>query len=435
MTRPMFRQEALEQLSSPERLDQLMHLVSPKDWLVVAAFAAIVGLALVWSAFGHLPTTVTGRGVLIRPRKVVHLQAPAAGRLMSFSGRVGDVLQAGDRLGVIDQADLRQQLQEERFKLQSLLAQDASKRSLQSQQTSLHTQQTQLEKHAIELERQDLRQRLRDAERQTPILIQRVESRHRLEKLGLAPRHSDDRLRAEQAQLANQDKIAALRAQLQQLAGQLKQLASREKRVALETLEASTSRHNDMQEVQSRITLYEGELDRNSQIISKHHGRLLEVTVNAGQMIEAGMRLGSIEVEDPSTTLVGLTYFPIKAGKKIEPGMTIQIAPDTVARERFGSMVGVVRSVSAFPVTKAGITSLVGNPEVVEALLTQGPSIEVFADLNANPATFSQYQWSSSHGPALRMTSGTTMTGRVVVEQRAPITYVLPLLRETIGWY
>ena len=115
--------------------------------------------------------------------------------------------------------------------------------------------------------------------------------------------------------------------------------------------------------------------------------------------------------------------------------MTIHVAPDTVARQRFGSLLGTVTAVSAFPVTRDGIASLVGNAEVVTALTGQGPVIEVTAELVRDPTTVSGYKWSSSGGPALPMTAGTTTTGRVVLEHRAPITYLLPILREASGLY
>jgi HlyD family secretion protein len=116
--------------------------------------------------------------------------------------------------------------------------------------------------------------------------------------------------------------------------------------------------------------------------------------------------------------------------------MKVQIAPDPVERQRFGSILGTVTSVSAFLVTKEGVASRIGNTEVVNALMTQGrPAIEVVATLEPDAATFSGYRWSSSRGPELRMTPGTTTTGRVVVEQRAPITYLLPFLRDISGLY
>jgi HlyD family secretion protein len=251
----------------------------------------------------------------------------------------------------------------------------------------------------------------------------------------LLPKISDERLQAEQAYLENQDTIAELQAKLTRLDSDLKQLDSQAKQVVLQNLEVSTARKNAIQELRSQIVLLEVQLAQHSQIVSQYNGRILEITVHVGQVIQAGHRLGSLDVEDTASTLVGLTYFPIKVGKKVQPGMTIQVAPDTVERERFGSIVGTVASVSAFPVTKEGVARLVGNAEVVTTLVSQGPVIEVVANLVRNTSTFSGYQWSSSAGPALRMTAGTTMTGRVVVEQRAPITYILPFLRDVSGLY
>jgi HlyD family secretion protein len=150
--------------------------------------------------------------------------------------------------------------------------------------------------------------------------------------------------------------------------------------------------------------------------------------------VQSGQRLGSLAVAEGESALVAMTYFPVEAGKKIAPGMTVQIAPDPVERQRFGSILGTVTAVSSFLVTKEGIASRIGNTEVVNALVAQGrPAIEVMASLEPDGTTFSGYKWSSSQGPALRMTPGTTTTGRVVVEQRAPLTYLLPFWRDISG--
>jgi HlyD family secretion protein len=418
MSVPIFRQQALDHFTAPEPLDRLMRVVRPQHWLALVTCAALIGVAVLWSIYGHLPTTVTGRGVLIRPRQVVDVQAQAAGRLATLSVRVGDVIRAGDVLGTIEQVEIRRQLHEARAREETLLAQDRAKHALQTQQTALQAQQTALDSHVLVLQRQDVHQRLSDARAKVPVLQQRLENRQRLETLGLLPRLSDERLQTEQAYT---DKPT--------------QLATQNKRQALETLEVSTARKNQLQELQSRIALLGVQLAKESEIHSPYTGRVLELTVHAGQVIQTGLRLGSIAVEDASSPLVGVSYFPIQAGKKIQPGMTIHVAPDTVARQRFGSLLGTVTAVSAFPVTRDGVASLVGNAEVVTALTGQGPVIEVTAELFRDPATVSGYQWSSSGGPALPMTAGTTTTGRVVLEHRAPITYLLPILREASGLY
>ncbi|MCJ8279057.1 MAG: NHLP bacteriocin system secretion protein, partial [Rivularia sp. ALOHA_DT_140] len=59
--------------------------------------------------------------------------------------------------------------------------------------------------------------------------------------------------------------------------------------------------------------------------------------------------------------------------------------------------------------------------------------IEAIAKLEIDSKTLSGYKWSSSQGPRLEVSPGTTTTVRVTVEERAPITFVLPILREWSG--
>jgi HlyD family secretion protein len=433
--RRIFRQHAWEHFSSPEQLDQLLQVVSPHHWLALATCGALVGVALLWGIFGRLPTTVMGQGVLIHPRQVVDVQAPASGRLATLAVQEGDVIHMGDVLGTIEQTDMRRELQEARAREHELLTQDRAKSTLQAQQATLQAQHIALEAETITLQRHNVRKRLGDAQARGPILRRRLENRQRLEAMELVACLSDERLRAEQAYLDNQDTIAALQAELKQLDSKVKQLKSLTTRQTLEDLEVSTMRKNQLQELQSRIAVLEVQLAREGQIISPANGRLLELTMHVGQVLQPGQRLGSLAVEDPASRLVGVSYFPIKAGKKIQPGMRIHVAPDTAPRERFGSLLGTVTAVSPFPVTKEGIARVMGNAEVVAALAEQGPVIEVVAALTSNPATASGYAWSSSAGSGVQITPGTTTTGRVVLERRAPMTYLLPILREASGLY
>ncbi|MEL6470351.1 MAG: hypothetical protein AAFQ74_11540 [Cyanobacteria bacterium J06623_4] len=61
----IFRKEALERLSSPEQLDQLMKIVTPRSWLPIAALGGLLTCSLVWSVVGRIPVTTTGRGALV----------------------------------------------------------------------------------------------------------------------------------------------------------------------------------------------------------------------------------------------------------------------------------------------------------------------------------------------------------------------------------
>ena len=75
----IFREESLERLSSPERLDRLMQIVDRRDWLPLSTLGALVAAAIVWSIFGRIPVNVTSKGLLILPRRVVNIQSPVEG--------------------------------------------------------------------------------------------------------------------------------------------------------------------------------------------------------------------------------------------------------------------------------------------------------------------------------------------------------------------
>ena len=152
-----------------------------------------------------------------------------------------------------------------------------------------------------------------------------------------------------------------------------------------------------------------------------------------GQALTPGTRIGTIAAQTSTSKLVGITFFPDSDGKKLQPGMKVEITPTTVKRERFGGIVGTVSEVSSFPVTKEGVNRLVGNPEVTQALMAKGPQIQVFVALQPDSSTFSKFKWTSSKGPQLKVSSGTSTTVRVTVEERAPITFVLPILRSWSG--
>ena len=197
----------------------------------------------------------------------------------------------------------------------------------------------------------------------------------------------------------------------------------------LRRLERISDREQQYTEVVREISRLESVLEKESRIVSEQRGRVLEISAAAGEYLEQGDRIGAMLASDAATPFVGLVYFTVKDGKRMWPGMPIQVTPDPVERERHGSILGKVVSISDYPVTLSEAWKAVGNREVAEMLIAGGYRMQVVAELEADPDTFSRFRWSSSRGPELRITAGTTTTARVAVERRAPITFVLPFLK------
>ncbi len=473
-SRDIFQKKAMEKLSSPEQLDQLTQIVNRRSWIPLVTSFGLILVALVWSLLGQIPITVEGTGLLVYPRQIVSLQVPASGQIVSLDVTVGDYVRRGQVLGTINQPELEQALRREQDRLAELERRN-------SQVVPLRDQRSDLERSSIEQERQLLGQRIENygmaaetAKQQAELYM--VEQRLSLAQLLEAKQAMDETLRqryegyqqlreeglvsdesvllARQAYLDNQQQIAELQLRTHELnlsnleaeeryqsqidrvadlEAELRALDIRASEIDQQQLEADSSTQLETQEVVGAIARYEEELKSKSQIVSEYNGRLLEVTAAVGQIVNAGARFGSMETEDPEGRLATVAYFEVSQGKQVEPGMEVRITPDTVERERYGSLRARVTSVSPFPVTTDAITNVVGNAEVASSLAAGGIKIEVFCELILDETTTTGFAWTSGEGPEVTITAGTTAAVRATVESRRPISLIIPILRRWSG--
>jgi HlyD family secretion protein len=434
----LFRKEALERFSSPDNLEQLMPVAGAKDWLLIVVAGTLLVLVGIWCVVGRVPTIATGRGVILRPRQLTQTQAFAAGRILSFHVHSGDHVKEGDLIATVDQADIVKRIEENRRALAILQEQDRLKNSAESSQLALQTQEDTMEHAGLEAQRGNLRKSLADAMELKPILETRAEAIRKLVKEGLLGSAAQEVSDAQSARRDNDAKIYDYTARLGQIDGQLEQIETRRSALAKQIMADSTARRNEIAQLQKTIDLDTFQIVRDGNVRSQYSGRVAEVMAGVGQVVPAGGKLLTLEADsaaDAGAGLVSISYYPVKDGKQIQPGMKIQVTPDTVERERFGGINGIVTAVSPIPVTKEGVVGTIGNAEVVQNLMPDGVYIEVQARLERDPATASGYKWSSSRGPDIRITSGLTNSARVTIEGRAPVTYLLPILREASGVY
>ncbi len=467
----LFREAALNYLAAPDQIDTLMPVIAPRHWLALAGLGAIVGLALVWAVFGRIAMTVTGRGVLIRPGKVVALQATAAGQIKSLDIREGDYIRKGAVIGVVDQFGLRQELELERSKLAKQQAEYAAISALQERRALLEKGVQELRRKDLEERRQDTRSladRLRTASMRSidqqkenlsrALELSRAMSKiqsermERSQKLQLRNASSPEQVKQEQldhlqaigkeVDLQGQLQALELRAEqvhdaylekldkISEMTSQINETLIAVKRLEQQTLELTASHQLTLQETERNIARLELALERQSHIVSEHSGRVLELTATVGRVLEPGAKLATLLNEDQSSPLIGFCYFQVKDGKRIVAGMRARSALDSVKRERYGNLVGRVQAVTPFPVSAEGVINTIGNSEVARALVADERHIEVLTELQVDRATPSGYAWTSSRGPESRITVGTTANVEVEVESRAPISFLLPFLRQ-----
>lgn len=158
-------------------------------------------------------------------------------------------------------------------------------------------------------------------------------------------------------------------------------------------------------------------------IFSDYDGIVDEVLVDVGSMISAGTPICSVRLTQDRSDLTGLLYIPLDKGKRVEQGMTIQLAPNGVDVSQSGSLIGVVRSVSQYPVSLQGMQQHLGNPQLAQWILqVQNSSLmEVTFDLVKDPGSKSGYLWTSQVGEHKPITPGSFCTGSIIIERKPPI--------------
>jgi HlyD family secretion protein len=433
--RKLFRTETLERLSSPDDLERLMPVARAADWLLIAVTGMLLGLLVLWSLVGRVPTIVAGRGVIVRPRQIMEVQTAVAGRILSLRVHSGDRVREGDLMATIDQSDILKRIQENRRHADVLEEQDRRKNAAAQRQTALQTQQDGMERSGLETQRAALRKSLADAESLRPVLQAHAESNRKMVQEKLLGFAAKDVADSESAVRDNDARSADYTTRLGQIDAQVQQIETRAATIARQILEESLARRNEIDQIRRTIELDEFQIRQDGSIRSQYSGRVSEVMAAAGQVMPAGGRLLTLEVDDDAVGLLSISYFPVRDGKRIHPGMRLQVTPDTVQRERFGGILGTVSSVSPVAITREGATSTIGNAEVAQSLIPEGGYIEVRARLEPDLSTASGYRWSSSRGPDMKVTAGLTHSTRVTIEGRAPVTYLLPVLRELSGVY
>jgi HlyD family secretion protein len=166
-------------------------------------------------------------------------------------------------------------------------------------------------------------------------------------------------------------------------------------------------------------------LDAQQVVRSSHDGRIAEVKVNPGDVVQSGTPLATLAPTDEED-LVGVLYVPPAQGKRVQPGMTTEISPTTVEREVYGHILGEVVSVAPLPATAEGMRRTLQNDQLVTQLSAEGAPIEVRIRLQRDDGTATRFAWSSSDGPDNGVNGGTLIEGRIVIERLPLIDLIVP---------
>lgn len=414
----VFRKVSLQRLASPEQLDQLMRVTDARGWVALAALGLMLATVIGWGFAGRIPEQVHGVGMLVKSGGIFQVTPSAGGRVMDVAVGVGDDVAEGQVVARIAQPELVDRVRTVRSELEHQRAEHADL-------ASFTTRDAALQQNFLAQQRVSVAQTLAAAEQSLRSLQERIANQEQLVQQGLLTRST--LLGTRQQFDQTNEKIADARGQQTQI--EAKRLSVRNEQA--DKLRQSAAR---IEAQEAQLAGLERQLRLGSEVVATYGGRVLEVMSDRGSLVAAGEPLMTVNLSGRAVKdLEAVIFVPSADGKRIRPGMLIQIAPSTVKQEEFGLMVGKVTYVSDFPATAKGMQRVLKNDRLAGALAGSDAPYELHADLVFDPGTTSRYKWTSSKGPPVQIQSGTIATGNVEVAARRPIDMVIPLLRQYTG--
>jgi HlyD family secretion protein len=406
----------LDRAASPEQLDHLVVITKPSDWIVAAVIALALVAAIGWGIVGRIPTRVSGDGILVsNGGRVVDAVSAAAGRLSSVSIAVGDHVVRGQVIAQIVQTDIEQQHNEavavfhERERANAVLV------------SRVRIELASKSQNFVKLE-DALNQVIKATQQRVEYLTVDVRNLESLLAKGYTTRKNlEDRRQeltsAQQRKEDAQNEILKLRSQ----------------KTDLETQRDREMRESEfaLNEAQRKATATAETLNQNTQVSSPIEGRVVEVKISPGSVLAVGTPVVAIESE--GSNLEAVIYIPAEQGKKVKPGMQVNLEPSTVKREEFGMMLGKVETVSDFPMTPQGMAAVLHNDSLVTRFSREGAPYAATVVIEQDASTETGYRWAVGDGPKIHLTSGTLTRAEITTRRQRPLDLIIPLIKHITG--
>lgn len=374
----LLRKAALEKMSSPEQLDMAMRVTSPVGWISLAALGGLTVVALIFGIVGRVPVKVDASGILLRGEKVGTVEASANGVVEKLNVQEGSIVEKGHIVAHLKLLEVESEIRASEDRI----------RDLQGQKEA----------------------------RDNQIAILRSSYQQQLDNLYHRRRNVE---RLVEKQIKTRNDLAEIDAQISSVRSQMVQAG-----------EGETQRLNELAEEQRRLKQLTERLKNGAEVRSTQSGRVAAILKQEGQVVQQGERL--LNIEDPKAPFHVLLFVPFSEGKKILPKQVVRISPSTVRPEEYGFMLGTIETVSSQPVTPEEVRATLNNDQLAHRFAQDTP-FRVKAVPRLDPSNSDRFVWTSSGGPPQVIVANTPCTAQIIIDERSPISYVIPALKKAAG--
>jgi len=412
-----FRKEAIDNLSSAEQFGQLIRIITPKSWIILAGFWSVLAVSLIWGIFGTIPTWVEGEGILLAERSgVYNAVAPdGSGKITKILVKAGDEVKQDQIIAQLENLDLSKELQEVKDHLNALRGKYVELQSISNEEI---------------IQRQD------NLKKQRESLNRSLKSQ--LEYLKFIEKLLDESKVAIAKGLITNHKVESTYRDFQNTKREIERLQDELIQNKSKQADFADKWNQRMREFELKIQNAKHEVDKlqekltlSKEVRSPVSGIVMSLQKTLGDFLKGGDPV--VSITSLRDDLDAIVYIPPQEGKRVKADMEVLVSPSTVKKEEFGSIQGEVDAVSAFPVSKQSMIAVLQNEDLVKNLSKDSAPIAIRVLLKKDDETFSGFAWSSSVGPEQKIAPGTMITARITVRNQAPVSLIIPAFKKLLG--
>ena len=413
----IFRERAVDSASSPESINRVAPIVSPRLWILVAGASAVIVAFSAWAFFGTIPLMVRGMGILIEGSMVVAAEAPADGRIGDLQVKPGDRVVQGQVLAVVANPLLEAQKIDAQIAAARLREQDASLTAAEDVATAAITA-------SINVRESECRRRIDRAAAIAVDFSKAVEVKRDLVRQGLL---------AESELLAIANSTFEIERTLSDARSELLRIDADRSSVIIQRQQDQQRRDNLIADADALVRQLAARMDSERNVIAPRPGKIVQLTRAPGDVVLRGGTVAIIS-DAGDGRLRCYAFFPLTEGKRVRKDMHAHVEPSIADRERFGVISAAVSAIEPVIGTRETFLRIINSPEVAQDIERRyGGTVSAVIDLQLNPDSPTGLRWTGGTGYPRPLTPGTLCDVDVVTEDVAPISLLVPWIKQAFG--
>ena len=406
---PPFRSDSTDSLVSTDDLDQASSLIKFRSFLFLAAFALLILIAIACSVWIKVPIKVSGPAVIWSDVGVLQVAAKDPGSVTSISVKVGDRIESGQVIAVLDQSRVRDQLLAVQSKLEVL---------------NKYISDIQLLQRSDQRKRQNLKNTVDDLQKSSEALNKNRLLRLNLRKNELKKLYEDE--------LIQFDQYHSFIDRIEEAEGKI----IAEQRVTVndfkeENLKYSTDARELLQkqleadQLFTEVTLLESQLADQGKLKTLISGSVVEITTSVGDYLTPGSPVILVQPDPDEDKMNFVVFISSEQVKPVSLGMRTELEVSAFPPTKYGKLVAEVSGVSPMPMSSSGLMKELRNDQLVARITQAGSPFMVNVDILRDEGT-GDFLWSSASGQKRRLQVGMVGEGSIITRYERLIWLLLP---------